>query len=57
MRIDFGSFGLFWLIFGLGILLKEGICKVLIFGFMRSKSSNLDVWKIWGVDPKMGLYL
>ena len=24
---------------------------------MRSKSSNLEEWKIWGVDVEMGLYL
>ncbi len=43
--------------FRLGIMLKEGICEVQIFGFMRSKSSNLQVCKIWCVDVEMGLYL
>ncbi len=38
-------------------MLKEGIYEVQIFGFMRSKSSNLEVWKIWGVDVEMALFL
>ncbi len=27
------------------------------FRLMRSKSSNLEAWKIWGVDIEMGPYL
>ncbi len=38
-------------------MLEEGICQVGIFGFLRSKSSNLEVQKIWGVDVEMALYL
>ena len=42
-------FGIFWALlvhFRLGIIHKKGICQVRIFGFMRSKSSNLEVWTI-----------
>ncbi len=38
-------------------MLEEGICEIGIFEFMRSKSSNLEVQKIWGMDIEMGPYL
>ncbi len=53
-------FRIFWdllVLFGLGIMLEEGICEVWILGFMRSKSSNLEVQIIWGIDVEMGPYL
>ncbi len=36
---------------------KEGISKICIFGFLRLKSSNLEVWKKWDVDVEMSLCL
>ncbi len=53
-------FGIFWALlvhFRLGIMRKEGICQIWIFGFLRSKRSNLEVRKIWGVDVEMAPYL
>ncbi len=41
-------FGIFWALlvhFGLGIMREEGICQIWMFGFLRSKRSNLEVWK------------
>ncbi len=41
-------FRIFWALlvhFGLGIMCKEGICQIWIFGFLRSKRSNLEVQK------------
>ncbi len=35
---------------GLGIMHEEGICQIWILGFLRSKRSNLEVQKKWGVD-------
>ncbi len=49
---DEDQFRIFWAFlvqFGLGIMLKEGICEVWIFRSMRSNISNLEVWKIWGM--------
>ncbi len=37
MRIKLGSFGLFWFLFGLRIMCKEGKCEGQIFGFFGSK--------------------
>ena len=54
------QFLIFWALlvqFGLGILCKEGICQIWIFGFLRSKRSNLEVQKKWGVNVEMSLYL
>ncbi len=53
-------FRVFWALlvhFGLGIMSKEGIYQIWILGFLRSKRSNLEVWKKWGVDVEMSLYL
>ncbi len=36
--------------FMLGIMREERICQIWIFGFLRSKKSNLEVQKKWGVD-------
>ncbi len=36
--------------FWLGTMCEEGICQIWIFGFLRSKRSNLEVQKKWGVD-------
>ncbi len=36
---------------------KEGICQIWNFGFLRSKRSNLEVWKKWGVNVEMSPYL
>ncbi len=47
-------FWIFWVIltqFRLGIMLKEGICEVQMFGFMWSKSSNLEVCKCCVIKP------
>ncbi len=57
---DEDQFGIFWALlvnFGLGIMHEEGICQIWILGFLRSKRSNLEVWKKWGVNVKMSLYL
>ncbi len=53
----FGIFRALLVYFGLGIMHEEGICPIWIFGFLRSKSSNLEVWKKWGVDVEMSPYL
>ncbi len=48
---DEDLFEIFWALlvnFGLGIMHEEGICWIQIFGFLRSKSSNLEVWKKMG---------
>ncbi len=53
-------FEVFWAVlvhFGLGIIRKEGFCQILSFGVLRSKSSNLEVQKKWGVDVEMSPYL
>ncbi len=47
IRINLGSFEQFLVQFGLRIMCKEGTCEVQIFGFFRSKSSNLEGQKIW----------
>ncbi len=36
---------------------KEGICQIWILRFLRSKRSNLEVWKKWGVNAEMSPYL
>ncbi len=57
---DKDQFWNFWALlvqFGLGIMHQEGFCKLWILGFLRSKSSNLEVWKIWVMDVEMDLYL
>ncbi len=36
---------------------EEGICQICILGFLRSKRSNLEVKKKWGVYVEMSLYL
>ncbi len=57
---DEDHFWIFWALlvqFGFGIMHQEGFWELLILGFLRSKSSNLEVWKIWGTDVKMALYL
>ncbi len=36
---------------------KEGMCQICLFGFLRSKSSNLEVHKKWDVDVEMSPYL
>ncbi len=57
---DENGFGIYWTIllqFGLGIMCKEGFWEVLIFGLFRSKTSNFEGLKIWGMDVGMGLYL
>ncbi len=40
--------------FGLGIMCQEEFGEVLILGFFRSKSSDLEEPKIWGMDVEMG---
>ncbi len=39
----FGIFGAHLVLFGLGIMHEEGIYQIWIFGFLRSKRSNLEV--------------
>ncbi len=43
--------------FGLGIMLEERIWEVQFFGFVRSNSSNLEVWKIYGLDVEISPHL
>ncbi len=53
-------FRIFWALlvhFGLGTMLQKAIWKVQCFGFKRTKSSNLEVWKTWGVEVEIGPYL
>ncbi len=57
---DEDQFEVFWALlvyFGLGIVCQEGLGELYILGFFQSKSSNLEVQKIWGIDVKMALYL
>ncbi len=51
---------IFWALlvqFRLGIVCQEGFQELWIFEFFRAKSSNLEKWKIWGMDIEMALYL
>ena len=50
-------FWAFLVLFGLRTMHKEGICEVQIYGFTRSKSSNLKGWKIWHMLRQISLYL
>ncbi len=54
---QFQVFGAFLVQFGLRIMHQEGKCIVWIFGFFRSKSSNLEVQKIWDMLGQIGPYL
>ncbi len=54
MRINFGSFGLL-VQFGFRIMCQERIWEVYILGFFWSKSSNLEVQKIWGMDVDIAI--
>ncbi len=52
--------GIFWAIlvlYGLRVMHEEGKCEVWIFGFFRSKSSNLEGQKIWDMLGQISLYL
>ncbi len=57
---DEDRFWMFWVNlvqFGLRIMRKEGNCQVRIFVFLRSKSSILEVRKMWGKGVEMCRYL
>ncbi len=57
---DEDQFWIFWALFvqfRLGIMHQEGFWELWILGFFGSKSLNLEVWKIWGMDVETAPYL